>query len=339
MLLTDDQRVIKFTHSLLCHRRIEADCEIFGVNESHLIELVICDFCEWSDRVTYGDKKVSLDNIYKLISDGGEIRFFKSIVRIITNNNQRHSYTKSVPYLWTVTLPARKALCDNDFTSEAQNSFCNDIIEEYSQMNFSTREKIILRDKIAVIERAIKHNNLIQYTKGDGTKKTVSPYKIVVEPDTQYNYLIISNEDNGGKPGSIRLCMMNEITELRQKRKIDAKSMEQELSDRNIAYLKNEEIEVEIGLTKNGEDIYSRVIPNRPKLISKDKEKTGDYRIYRFKCTEFQAKVYFNSFGKEAKIISPESLKEEIKKFYEEALGIGITEQKDEKGKTGEKLK
>ena len=73
---------------------------------------------------------------------------------------------------------------------------------------------------------------------------------------------------------------------------------------------------IKVKLTTLGESLLKTFTEYRPKLIKNEKN------IYFFETSEEQAKIYFRGFSKEAEILEPLSLREEIIKEYQEALNI-----------------
>ena len=73
---------------------------------------------------------------------------------------------------------------------------------------------------------------------------------------------------------------------------------------------------IKVKLTTLGESLLKTFTEYRPKLIKNEKD------IYYFETSEEQAKMYFRGFSKEAEILEPHSLREEIIKEYQEALNI-----------------
>ena len=73
---------------------------------------------------------------------------------------------------------------------------------------------------------------------------------------------------------------------------------------------------VKVRLTHEGLSLLKSLTNYRPKLVKKE----GD--IYSFEVANENAKLYFRQFSKEAEILYPPSLREEIKREYLEVLEL-----------------
>ena len=73
---------------------------------------------------------------------------------------------------------------------------------------------------------------------------------------------------------------------------------------------------VKVRLTQEGYSLLKSLTNYRPKLIKKEKD------IYYFETANENAKLYFRQFSKEAEILEPKSLREEIKEEYLEVLKL-----------------
>lgn len=73
---------------------------------------------------------------------------------------------------------------------------------------------------------------------------------------------------------------------------------------------------VKVRLTEEGYSLLKSLTNYRPKLVKKDKD------IYYFEAANENAKLYFRQFSKEAEILEPKELREEIKKEYLEVLEL-----------------
>ena len=101
--------------------------------------------------------------------------------------------------------------------------------------------------------------------------------------------------------------------------------LEQKLEQVSPAYLRNNAVEVQVIMTKLGENNYCRILRNRPKEICKEyfRIPNKDYIVkYTFLCTEFQAANYFHQFGVDAVITEPRKLHDVQKKWYKKAAEV-----------------
>ena len=73
---------------------------------------------------------------------------------------------------------------------------------------------------------------------------------------------------------------------------------------------------VKVRLTEEGESLLKSLTNYRPKLIKKEED------IYSFEVAKENAKLYFRQFSKEAEILEPKQLREEIRKEYLEILAL-----------------
>ena len=71
---------------------------------------------------------------------------------------------------------------------------------------------------------------------------------------------------------------------------------------------------VKVQLTENGEKLLKSLTNYRPKLLKKEKN------IFTFEASNENAKLYFRQFFKDAVIIEPIELREELKKELEDLL-------------------
>lgn len=330
MIINDETRNIKLTLSARCYSRLETDSGFLNVKISRLIEMIICEYCEWSEKINRQAKKDRLTQMYNILTEGGEIRFFKTIAGLFIKTGEetiknRHSFAMSRVYNWTITTRAREALIGDELSENESTNFLTDILEEYADMNYAVRERIMMRDKVRMIEKAIKGSYVISYRTRNGKIKKMAPYRIIADTDTQYNYLIgLPVKEDGSisaKPGCARIFSIDDITISRQKMKIDGMAIERYIEGRDIAYLwEDERDDIYVALTSAGESTYNLLINNRPRCIGRETKADKGITVYRLLCTEYQAAVYFSSFGKNAKILAPETLVERIKAFHSEAL-------------------
>lgn len=71
---------------------------------------------------------------------------------------------------------------------------------------------------------------------------------------------------------------------------------------------------MKVQLTENGEKLLKSLTNYRPKLLKKEKD------FFIFEASNENAKLYFRQFFKDAVIIEPIELREELKKELEDLL-------------------
>ena len=74
-------------------------------------------------------------------------------------------------------------------------------------------------------------------------------------------------------------------------------------------------ISLEVEFTNKGLELFDRQLYLRPAVYEKASSNT-----YTFQCTELQAIHYFFKFGRDARIIKPQYLKDKFISYYQEAL-------------------
>ena len=159
---------------------INWNCSIFGFALSHVIGTVICDYCEWAEMIAREGRSPQ-QALFDKAAKGEELRFFKTISRLIFHGGRRHVSKESRIYNWTITKDARHALGNDTLSKNETYSFVAEIHEEYSEMNYSLREKIMLRNTISVIDRAVSGEKaeIISYKTRHGNTRKIVPYKII----------------------------------------------------------------------------------------------------------------------------------------------------------------
>lgn len=321
------------TLSLGCYQRLDSDSKICDISMSKLIENIVLQYCKTSKSV---DKlKDSNENSYNLISkifsDNNKFIFFKTLSKLLikessdTNLFKRRKFSgEKKIYIWTVTDDARDKLEKDKLSNRETGPFISELLEEYSELDYGIREKIMLLKKVDTIQKAIDGNYPLKFKSQTGRTHIIHPYEIMTDPDLRYNYLIGDNfDDNPSEVGSVRIFNMLDLTILRkEKSTVHDNAIEKALLDRSIPYLHNENKIIEVLLNKDGESKYRRLLHSRPLYIFRDEEYLDGFRRYIFKCSEFQAEIYFTRFGNSAIIAKPKELREKIKNYYKNAYEL-----------------
>jgi hypothetical protein len=198
--------------------------------------------------------------------------------------------------------------------------YVKSVIEQYASLAYSERGRIFFARTVKELEAAIRNRERITVETPEG-RFSMRPYRIDTDKITAHTYLTgytkdadgtermnvfrlsrIRGIDNDGEPGA--------LSELEIDRIKDA------LEKRGVPFLRDEPQEIRIRLSDRGQELYSRLIHNRPIYGSRDRD------IYTFNCTATQAEYYFFKFGAEAEVIEPPSLREKFITLYREAISV-----------------
>jgi len=313
---------------------IESDCFSFSKKKNSLLNSVILNFyqkadCSISIRIreykqslvnslTRNDAKIN-DKAISLIVHGKETELKK----IYTEKTKSDAN-------WTITLSMKtvQLLTDDHSSSEEKYYkspaiYIKALLEEYSRLPYYQREKIIFKNILDDINTAIKCCYAIKLTNIYGKHFYVKPYMVENDPLSMYQYVIGYNyrydEDNASEVLGIRLSRLKDA-EIQYYQDgtltpYENKKIQQALRSKGVQFVSGNSSEISIWLSDEGIRKYNEQQHLRPLGRIDDK----DNHIYHFDCTEIQILFYFLRFGKDARIISPDSLKDQFKEFYNEA--------------------
>ena len=144
--------------------------------------------------------------------------------------------------------------------------------------------------------------------------KTLMARKAFIEDTIDDYSLSLSNEEKKNY-ANFKLKELEIISILDEKIKGKDKKYIENVRKNFDPFLGNGNI-VKVRLTEEGDSLLKSFTNYRPKLIKKE----GD--IYYFEVANENAKLYFRQFSKEAEILEPKSLREEIKNEYLEVLEL-----------------
>lgn len=208
------------------------------------------------------------------------------------------------------------------------------LLEEYARKPFVERERIVFSDYINTIEGALKNTNnvtLLSVVTDKNKKYYIYPYAVMTDPLHTANYLVGYSKTNDTEkiPCSLRISAIRSLENLlRQSGNLtleEKETLREKIAIRGVQFLIGTEKDIVVKMNDSGKEKYNRLRSLRPKYIEiKDNNEDNDgYRHeYKFNCTEAQAEFYFFKFGKDVKIISPESLRDKFKMSYKEAFGL-----------------
>lgn len=201
------------------------------------------------------------------------------------------------------------------------------LLEEYCSLPFIKREQIFRKDIYDQINIACENKYILYVTVPFNEKKQtfcVYPYKIVADPMSTQDYLVCYSRKKEDKENDkiiasfsmsrihISRLSRSRVFHLTQK---ERKEIDDKLARYSPAYLIGENEEIHVKLTENGKQTFLKKLHSRP--VKNEKKSTTDE--YVFDCSEFQAYNYFFSFGADAEILSPLSLRQKFADSYSAA--------------------
>ena len=265
-------------------RLMRNDTEEFGINNNKLCNYIL-------DRFKYNKKMDS----EKLLETQG--RPVTKIIQFDLNVSNREIYYD--------------VLRANEVDVEAE--YFRELFEIYTSKFKYQRELFIFEDRVKSILEAIKAKNKlrIKYLK---RVFSVEPYFIKREERGDENFLFCYDEERKVY-ANYKLKELEIVSILEEKIKGKDKKYIENMRKNFDPFLGNGNI-VKVRLTEEGYSLLKSLTNYRPKLIKKD----GD--IYSFEAANENAKLYFRQFSKEAEILEPKELREEIKKEYLEVLEL-----------------
>ena len=210
-----------------------------------------------------------------------------------------------------------------------EGKYIKAILEDYALLPFYEREGVFFKDIIDSINEAILTGNILKLRyinrKQQQTQIAVRPYKIASSPLLQYHYLLALPVD-AERSNDILALRVSRITETKKvARTSHITSKEQSHIDdiirtKGIQYIVSKDSEIQVALSDQGYKLYKSILYLRPKYTNIS-QKDNEW-ILTFMCAEEQIKNYFFQFGKEAIVISPQSLKQWFVDKYSDAAKV-----------------
>ena len=196
---------------------------------------------------------------------------------------------------------------------EIEAEYFRELFEIYCSKFKYQRELFIYEDKLKSILDAIKDENKLKI-KYFSEIIDIDPIFIRREDKGNENFLFCYVEKLNSYQ-NYKLKEMEIVAILPEKMKKRDKKFIDSMKKKYDPFL-GKVTTIKVKLTTLGESLLKTFTEYRPKLIKNEKD------IYYFETSEEQAKMYFRGFSKEAEILEPLSLREEIIKEYQEALNI-----------------
>lgn len=185
----------------------------------------------------------------------------------------------------------------------------------YASLPQDEREKIIFKPQYTALKEAIKSKRSVYITFNNAESRNceVMPYAITCAKEELHCYLIGSAR----LPMTFRLSRIATVTLLNTSKdfspyelKVFAKML---TYGAQFNYFDDDFEPVKVELTERGEKLYKKILIHRPVATK------VEGNIYHFECSHFQIVHYFVRFGKEALVLSPDSVINSIIRFHREA--------------------
>ncbi|MFP4698639.1 MAG: WYL domain-containing protein [Eubacteriales bacterium] len=192
------------------------------------------------------------------------------------------------------------------------------LFEEYAARPQYSREKILFSKTYNTIKESIDKTHKIKIKlKGHSVYYTSSPTLLNNSKEEQYNYLILLDEERNVR--SVRLSHIDDIILLKNTKIVltDQEKGKIEKLKENFDPFTFNFSQIRLRLTEEGENLYQRIVHNRPDYIKKEKDNE-----YIFNCSKDKIFVYFFSFGNNVEILEPTDLRNRFKTAYEKSLEI-----------------
>ena len=189
------------------------------------------------------------------------------------------------------------------------SGYFRNMFASYCSLPQDRREQIIFKEKFTVINQAINEGKMIYFTTSKSAERhDAAPYAISRSQEELFNYLICYYN---GQPFSFRMTRIRNIRILNRPAEIpEDKRQLLERMRQAPQFAFNSPGEICVMLTEKGRNLFNKIYSYRPKPTSIIKG------LYYFDCSPEQIFHYFIRFGKDAKIIYPESLRLQMLSFY-----------------------
>ena len=264
------------------YRIMRNDMEDFGVNNNKLCNYIL-------DKFKF---KSEYDTEALLLVQG---RALTKMVQFDLNVNNKDIYYD--------------ILRENKIEVEAE--FFRELFKFYTSKYKYERELFIFEDIVKSIMEAIKNKNRMKI-RFDGNLYTVEPFFIKRDEQGDENFLFSYVEEmkeyKNFKLKELQVIgVLNDKIPGKDRKYVEniRKNFDPFLADGN---------KVKVQLTENGEKLLKSLTNYRPKLLKKEKD------FFIFEASNENAKLYFRQFFKDAVIIEPIELREELKKELEDLL-------------------
>ncbi len=261
----------------------------------------------------------------------------QQLIDALVEDRRRHlcekkeSYPKGESVMFRLNNANFEQLYDRQ--AEAENyktpaKYLKAILEEYARLSPAEREQVYFSEVIEqTIQPAIDAHYLLEVTLGTGVY-WIRPYAVMTDAHSAHVYLVgLSRpkedpQDRNERIVSVRISRMGKVSSRRRhsfgRITVDDKlDIEEKIRCVGVQYLVGEAEEITLRLTPYGQQEFLQRAHLRPQPI-----RVSEDGIYTFYCTGRQIRNFFISFGKEAEVLSPPSLRDAFAQSYRDALTV-----------------
>lgn len=303
---------------------LDKDAELFEffkkngeINRNEFLNTLIMNYSSYYEeeinKLTNNIKK----DLASIITSHNDLEYLSN--KLSHMINQKGSKTELDNYSEVLSLKPTKASQDTiiyiqntALSTTTLSNYFRDMFISYTSKTQDEREKIIFKDIYNDVLSAIEKGNTISIitTKKPTKVQLVLPWKLASAKEELFNYLLA---EYNNRPLTYRLSRIKKVIINNEKaifNKDVIKSLEL-MNEYGPQYIINTPEEICVYLSNKGLEMFDLFYVHRPTPYKKE----GHY--YYFKCSKIQIELYFRRFGYHAHIITPTSLEESMKSFYE----------------------
>ena len=315
---------IKVNLSYLTYSTIINDAEAFQIykangeiNKNEIFNRIVANLSE-VDFMNKIEKKNKYKELFSKSIDDEKV--IKSLVEEIELINENNKVKRNDIYDQIVMIRPSKVYEDifnkiiyNYLDNISISAYFRNLFDYYASLFQEERERIIFKRELENLNEAL-HNNLAIKLKLMNITTTFNIYKVVTSKEKLFNYVlgVMENDNNKRKTVSIHLNKVKDVI-LTSKESILYKNeidMLKNMIEVGPQFIAGEFLDAKIGLTNLGLRKYRSIYLNRPIPYKKENN------IFYFKCSRNQLFQYFCRFGKDAYVIKPNILREDLLKYY-----------------------
>lgn len=203
------------------------------------------------------------------------------------------------------------------------------VLQEYAAKTVYQREEVYFAEQLRLIQTSAANGELLRIRLKDGREFEVRPYGALSDRQETYHYLVgIACSPNDRAAERIACFRLYNLVVLKPSKKRSGRltkeerdAIEARIHAVGVQFLVQQQETIRIRLTEKGRQEYHRQMHLRPMADSKAAVDDGLYHWeYTFNCTPFQAQAYFLKFCGDAKVVAPQSLREQFADEYRSGL-------------------